>query len=593
MTANEQTTTIWPNWQRIFEAKKVFMALAMGLTCHALEASPLETWRMLREGRGTPAQYLQFLKKHNDWPDKNGIITAGEKVLLEKPMQAKRDATWFDHHPPTTFSGIMRYVEALHVLKSKKTRDVVRQNWRMNVSVSDEKEFYNKWKSYLKKDDVIFNSDNKIRQYRLMMQGEESILAAKEHTTIYGCVVGFIKIKEHLKAKRYNDAEILLKETLPIKTEPLPMPDAWWKVCHAVARECIERKDYQTALEFVEKHGLPEGTEDWAQAEWTRGWLLWNTDQFTKAYQVFSYAFDKVKAPMSRARMAFWAAESAKCADMKELSTEWYKKSATYGLTFYGQLSARCLNQPISDLFWKEQSTPPASLKKDDLYHVITGKEELTKEEKLLFFSAWVKRLHRTHQPTDTIFSYAVHLAKKKGDDALAVAIMRLVNFVCPKLVRSAFPTLPGVAADVAVIANAIAWRESGFDPDIVSSAGAIGLMQMMPGTFEKEKRQMPDPKPTGTVNNPKANVAVGTFLIKRLMNLYPHIVLALSAYNAGEAAANRWREVFGEPPAMDGEPVALADWIEKIPYYETRNYVQRVLEKMCVYEQIMNDKRN
>lgn len=561
----------------------------VGLFSNSVDASPLEMWRTLRDGRGTPEQYLQFLKTHNDWPDKEGLVAAGEKVIVSKPMSAKRDIQWFDNHAPKTFLGIMRYVEALHSLKKhKKVLEVVRQVWRTSVDLSDEKEFYSKWKKYLTEDDVGFHADNKIRQYRLMMRGEGSTFLEKCHTTVYSCVVNYRKIKEYLKSKRYSEAEALLRETLPtIAAGPVAMPETWWKVRHAVARECIERKDYAAALSFVEKHGLPEGTEDWATAEWTRGWLLWHTDQFADAYSTFVNVYNKVKAPISRSRMAFWAAESAKRAHMEDQVTGWHQKSAQYGLTFYGQLSARYLNQPVSDLFWTDQATPDATVKKDELYRMITGKEELSKEEKLLFFGAWVKRLQLKRDPNDPIFAYAVQLAKQKGGHALTVAIMRLVNFASPKLVRLAFPTLPGIPGDVAVLANAIAWRESGFDPQIVSSAGAVGLMQMMPGTFEKEKRKMTGPAPVGTVRTPAANVAVGAFLIKRLMQEYQHILLALCAYNAGEDPVKRWRDVFGNPPSMEAEPVEVADWIERIPYYETRNYVQRVLEKVYIYQML------
>lgn len=544
----------------------------------------MQVWKNLRKGEGTIAEYQSFLAKHADWPDVGRIVAEGEKKILAADMSVTRDVSWFTKHAPMSSKGWIRYVDALKAGKKPKEKidSEVRKAWAHGIDVADENSFYQKWGKNLT------TKDHTEREYRLMLLGSSSPLARSNKAHVYPCALSYQVIRGHLKAREYDLAHALLKANLnEIKTVHPNMAAEWWRVRHAVARECLEKGQWNEALELVQHHGLVEGTEDWATAEWTRGWFLWHTQQFDLAFKVFSHAYGKVRAPTSRSRMAFWAAESAKSMGQPDVAQQWHTKSTHYACSFYGQLSVRVMDQKLPDLFWAEPTG--VKFKKDDLYNVIIGNNELTKDEMLMFFQAWLKRLHHNHAPTDPIFAKVVELAHQKGGDMMAVAVMRLVNFVSPLFVKKAFPTLPGVASDIALVSNAIAWRESGFDPQAVSCAGAIGLMQVMPGTFDLEKKKMESP-PTESIYVPAANVIVGTHIIKRLMQTYPHILMSLGAYNAGEDPVARWVQVFGEPPNMDADPILIADWVEKIPYYETRNYVQRVLEKVCVYRIILGE---
>jgi len=130
---------------------------------------------------------------------------------------------------------------------------------------------------------------------------------------------------------------------------------------------------------------------------------------------------------------------------------------------------------------------------------------------------------------------------------------------------------------------HALTRQESEFNPKTVSAAGAIGLMQLLPATakeiarafdvkFEKDK----------LTSDPAYNVSLGTAFLYQLIRGYDgSYVMALAGYNAGPGRVRQWVRQFGDPRDKDVDPV---DWIERIPFDETRDYVHKILESAQVY---------
>jgi len=137
-------------------------------------------------------------------------------------------------------------------------------------------------------------------------------------------------------------------------------------------------------------------------------------------------------------------------------------------------------------------------------------------------------------------------------------------------------------AVDAALI-RAVIRHESAGDFRAVSHKGAQGLMQLMPGTARRVARQIKvGYSRKKLLSDPEYNLRLGRFYLAGLIDKYGgSYILALAAYNAGPARANRWMKDFGDPRTPEVDPV---DWIESIPFNETRNYVQRILESLIVY---------
>ncbi len=185
----------------------------------------------------------------------------------------------------------------------------------------------------------------------------------------------------------------------------------------------------------------------------------------------------------------------------------------------------------------------------------------------------------------------AAELAKRAGRPDLNVLVGRSArNTGLSDYIRTAFPQIdiPAEHAENWTIIHAISRQESQFDRQAVSRAGARGLMQIMPGTARDTARRLGMDQADIVLFDPQINITLGASYFRRLLNAYggSH-VLAIAAYNAGPGNVNRWLRTIGDPRTnMD-----VLDWIEAIPFSETRNYVQRVLENAVVYD-LKNPKR-
>lgn len=122
---------------------------------------------------------------------------------------------------------------------------------------------------------------------------------------------------------------------------------------------------------------------------------------------------------------------------------------------------------------------------------------------------------------------------------------------------------------------------ESGFDPDARSSAGAVGLMQIMPSTFEwlTSREHLGENLPLTKLTDPEVNIRYGTYYLRYLYEKFGNWDTALAAYNGGEGNVTEWLE---DPEYSDGKGN-----LTYIPFEETRNYVKKVNDAMAQYEKL------
>jgi soluble lytic murein transglycosylase len=151
------------------------------------------------------------------------------------------------------------------------------------------------------------------------------------------------------------------------------------------------------------------------------------------------------------------------------------------------------------------------------------------------------------------------------------------------------FPTVQTPAEADWTMVHAIARQESEFDEYRISHAGAQGLMQLMPGTAREQAGKLGVAYMSASLmSDTQYNLRLGNGYFQRMMSIYGSYPLAVAAYNAGPGNVNKWLRDNGDP--RNGS-IAWIDWIERIPLFETRNYVQRVLENAVVYEALHPEK--
>jgi soluble lytic murein transglycosylase len=202
------------------------------------------------------------------------------------------------------------------------------------------------------------------------------------------------------------------------------------------------------------------------------------------------------------------------------------------------------------------------------------------RDEQALFVRALAESLE-----TDGERQMAVELGQQLGRQDLPVWVARAARTKGAAFyVQPAYPTLASAAPGrLWSLAHGITRQESSFDRSAISHAGARGMMQLMVPTAREQAGKMGVGFDSARlISDPAYNVMLGSAYFARLLNNWDgNVPLAVASYNAGAGNVRKWVNAYGDP--RSGTDVLR--WIERIPFSETRAYVQRVIENSVVYD--------
>jgi soluble lytic murein transglycosylase len=562
-------------------------------------------------GGASFTQITGFVIDNPDWPQQRTLRVRAEQAL---PNGASDQAVlaWFDRNEPLTLPGASRYADALIASgDDARAAQVARGAWaRADAQTVEEEDAY-----YIRFANVLTEADHARRLDRLLWAGRISpaqrmlprlglerralgearialrqsqdsgpVLAALVPAELQGDP-GLVYDQARWYRRRDNDstARQLLTTWRPDYAEP----DSFWRERALLAREALSRGDVAGAYAVASEHGFVDGSER-AEAEWLAGWIaLRFLQQPDVAAPAFLTMFENVSHPVSRARGAYWSARAAQAKGDTDSALLWHKAAAQHGVAFYGQLSAAQI-RPGEPLRLPPDPGPDAAEEAAFRGH------ELARAATLLAAAGdrdaqrtFLLRLAELGE-TRTWKNNAAALAANIGRPDIGVAIARQSIRGGMPLIGPGYPVIP--AADYAQYVGveaplvlAIIRQESAFDLTATSPAGAQGLMQLMPGTARDVSAKLGIPySPSSLIGSPEYNVNLGSSYIREMLQRFDgSYILALAAYNAGPSRVNQWIANNGDPRTSTE---AAVDWIEMIPFGETRNYVQRCLENLQVY---------
>lgn len=373
-----------------------------------------------------------------------------------------------------------------------------------------------------------------------------------------------------------------------------------WNERQAMARRTLRLGEPAKALQLTAAHGLSGGSEPRLDALFLTGWLAlrFNADPRTGA-RAFDALAEVAVAPITVARARYWRGRAA--AELGEDPAPHYRLAAAHPATYYGQLAILALGEGERGIEGRLRALPQP--KPDPAAMRAFLSRELARAARLLDQAGERGRarlfLLRLEQlaPDAADRANAAALAAALGRPDVGAEIARRVG---PKdgvtLLEAGWPAPFSPVATNGVeraLVLALIRQESNFDHQAVSPAGARGLMQLMPGTARlTAKRIGVATAPGRLTEDPAHNMALGSaYLAQQLAAFDQAIPLALAAYNAGPHRVTQWLADNGDPRiglALGGaDPI---DWVERIPFSETRNYVQRVVESMLVYRARFGD---
>jgi soluble lytic murein transglycosylase len=579
---------------------------------------PGKTLRWLRmaegEGRESFAEIAGFLMANPDWPLPERLQDFAESQIKD-PADHELIRRFFADRPPRTTRGHIRYAEALLAAgETEQAQELLRRAYvQGDFSDSEGRRFYKRYGSLLTEADHIARLDNllwddrhrsasrmldrvpdgyrRLAEARLRLQrrdgGVDRAIEAVPASLRNDPGLTFDRLRWRRLKHRHEDAiQILLDPPAE-----LVRPGLWWFEREFQVRRAIRERDFDLAYELAGWHGQREGL-DFAEAEWVTGWLaLRYADDPREALRRFISLYDGVGTPISRARASYWAGRAAAALEDEATAATWYRIAARHWTTFYGQLAAAELDEdPQPGTVLPPAAVDTAAFESRELVQVVRMLNEAGVPDVTRPFL--IRLAGEVGTPAEV--GPVGELAAEAGRPDLVTLVGKFTSYNGVVHEAAAFP-IPDVDAILkppaggpeAALLLGVARQESVFNPRVVSSAGARGLLQLMPGTATLMARELGLPYNLGLLTgDPDYNVRLGSHYLQKMINRYDNLALAVAAYNAGPSRVDEWVRLHGDPRGE--ELYALIDWLELIPFAETRNYVQRVLENHAVYRRLL-----
>jgi len=383
-----------------------------------------------------------------------------------------------------------------------------------------------------------------------------------------------------------EDIAAAVKLTLAASQESLRRQDTdeWWRERRALARKLIDLGDVATAYQVARDAAPPANPYYRTEFHFMAGWIaLRFMDDPATALKHFARVDDGMTDPTTLARAAYWRGRAAEAASQFEEMQAHYEAASRFPTAYYGQLARARLG--LDDVVVLRLPPDPADTNANELLRA-------------------VDILHKIGE-RDLVLSFVTDLAKESSDPAVIAGLGRLTGhynnaqamlLVGQTALARGFPMDLYAFPDIGVpnydpvgtkldrcIVYAIVRTESGFDQGDKSAAKAVGLMQVTPGAGrDTAKRFGVAYDWSRLVSDPIYNTQMGAGEVSALLKDYRgSYILTFAGYNAGRGRVQQWMAQHGDPrdPKIDA-----VDWIERIPFAETRNYVERVIENLQVY---------
>jgi soluble lytic murein transglycosylase len=558
---------------------------------------------------GRFAEIADFIEHNPDWPYPKTLQRRAEEALAAESDDTA--AAWFKRHPAASGPGKVREGE-IKLARGDAAGGLaeLRAAWvEGNFLPIDERNFLAKHGSKLRPEDNIRRADRllwdgqrdaaqrmlpalppeyrAVAEARLAFHGRSANRADRE--ALMARVPAALRgdpglVYDQIDWLRRNDENEAAAQLLLAHPDNPVKPPAWWSERQIVARRLLAVGNADLAYRLVTQHGLTEGG-DFSEAEFLAGYIaLRYLKQPKAAFDHFALILARVESPYGKARAAYWSGRAAEALGKHDLALKWYAAGAENQTTFYGQLSAHQLGSDAPPKPLPEPRPDEAQLAR------FNAEEQVRAAE--LFIAVGDRehaRIFVTHLAdiAKNVMDYAMlaSFAETHGRIDLAIVVARKALAAGTPLMVHGYPiiTLPPGGTVEKPLLYAIVRQESAFDQYAISRAGARGLMQLMPGTAATVARKMQlDYSAERLTGDGIYNVLLGRSYLEGLLDDFGGSYgLAIAGYNAGPGRIRQWLRDYGDPRGKD---VDMVDWIETIPFTETRIYVQRVLENLQVY---------
>ncbi len=580
-----------------------------GMAKNKLPGKIIQWLDLIRPGPGRSFDEItRFMRENPSWPNQNTLQAMAERNM-PPGMPTGAVEAWFHGRQPQTAYGAAALARALisHGRQADATQ-LLQGAWRDENfdSEDDERAYLSEFATLLRPEDHVDRLDRLLwsrdeqsarRMIPLVDAGHQALAEArialmkKDDAAVttadnvppalqHDAGLLFELARSRRKADDFIGAAAVLDPPPAVNSRP----DLFWPELEDAARRAVLRGDMSVGYRLAAGHQATDGVT-FADGEWLAGWIaLRFLDDFKQSYTHFTGLYTGVTSPISKARGAYWAGRAAE--EMGDLATaqNWYRAAASNLTTYYGQLAAARIGSQDALRFGPMPRPNKAERAKFDgreMVRAVRMLAQLDQSDQTRIFLQ--KMTDDTSSPTE--LRMIADLGHEMHRDDLAVMVAKSAHTKGVELIDYLYPLRaipPGTGPEDSLLL-AVIRQESAFDVKAVSSAGALGLMQLMPFTAKHIAKTLKTRfRKNDLTKDGNYNIALGRAYLGELLEFFDQsYVLAIAAYNAGPDRVNSWIRLYGDPRDYG---VDVVDWVETIPLSETRNYVQRVLENIQVY---------
>ena len=552
----------------------------------------------------------------NGWPRAGRREGATEKALATSGLDAERTIAWFGGRDPQTADGAMALASAYQAAgRQADASTLIRRFWRDQVFEADQQ------RAILARFGALLTADDHARRADILLYGPQgpaardmvALLSPEQQDTARVRIAfrsnagnatslfdSLSPSQQALPAVVFERAAFLRRRGLDVqalqmvRSFPAPPTDdaaaAIWRERKQLVVSALKNGDSVGAYAVAANNGLPGGA-DAAEAEFYAGWLaLSRLNRPDDAARHFARIAEIGASPITRGRALYWQGRAAEAQGDQIGAKSFYSEGARHITTFYGQLAAE--KAGLTEL---RLDKDPIVTQADrtrfegrELVRAVRMMAQIGARDQFRVFALYIDDVLPNAEETALL----VDLARGYGDQDTAMRAVRTAaqrGFILPE---RGYPLLdhhftPGPGAAETAFVYSISRQESNFDPTARSAPGARGMMQLMPATAALVARQLGESHSTERLSDPSYNMRLGSTYLGSMVGTFSgSYIMAAAAYNAGPGRPSQWATLCGDPRGAATDPL---DFIECIPFSETRNYVMRTLETTMVYRARLN----
>ena len=584
-------------------------------------------WRRLRQGGNFSfGEYARFLNYNHDWPGETSMRRAAEKAM--RPGEhAPTVLGFYRTEKPQSGNGWARYAEAL-IASGRGAEGItaLKEAWASpSLRDHDAANILARYGAYLTPQDhnrrvdaLLFDKNSSLAGQlvayttpdrraafgaRVAMQARHADAESRFRAASHQLAADAGLLMDRLRYLRAGGNEQMARSLAGQPHNFVHKPadaERWFEMLLLLARGASEAGQHRLAYNIARQvdDALPAGTQLSSQSLGVRDdytsltWLAGRTalDRLNNpagAMAMFDRYSRGGKSLQVLTKGQYWAGRAALAARQPAQANAHWQTASAYPELFYGQLALERLGRPVP------QPQSAGYIAPHDPARVAFAANRLaaatryvinygSTAERALFTRALGESLTDRNQRV-----LALELSRQTGREDIAVWVARGArNNGSAFYVREAYPThRASISPNIWSLAHGITRQESSFDRYAVSHAGARGLMQLMPATAREQAGKLGLGYDPGRLTDPSYNIRLGSTYFQRMLNSWDgNVPLAVASYNAGAGNARKWVRAYGDPRTRN---VDVIDWIEAIPFSETKGYVQRVIENTVVYDQL------